>query len=185
MIKRQSGFTIVELLIVVVVIGILAAIVTVAYTGITQRAQQASIQSGVSQMTKLLSVYLATNGSYPTVGGTTCLAGWKAAQTCHISSGNDPARNSSLESELQTVGTIPSFPNDVHSGYWGLTLYYDANDTFAGQPARYTLYWTIPGDSQDCDAPNSVSKSGDVYTLASFYSTWSGTTNCRTLLPDS
>ncbi len=37
--RSQHGFTIVELLIVIVVIGILAAIVTVAYTGVQERAR--------------------------------------------------------------------------------------------------------------------------------------------------
>lgn len=43
--KRQFGFTIVELLIVIVVIGILAAIVIVAYNGVQARAQQSKIQA--------------------------------------------------------------------------------------------------------------------------------------------
>lgn len=37
--KQNSGFTIVELLIVIVVIGILAAITIVAYNGVQQRAR--------------------------------------------------------------------------------------------------------------------------------------------------
>jgi prepilin-type N-terminal cleavage/methylation domain-containing protein len=41
--KQQSGFTIVELLIVIVVIAILAAITVVAYNGIQDRARNSSI----------------------------------------------------------------------------------------------------------------------------------------------
>ncbi|RYX79148.1 prepilin-type N-terminal cleavage/methylation domain-containing protein [bacterium] len=40
--RNQKGFTIVELLIVIVVIGILAAIVIVAYQGVTARANTSS-----------------------------------------------------------------------------------------------------------------------------------------------
>lgn len=54
---RQKGFTIVELLIVIVVIGILAAITIVAYTGIQQRARVATLQSDLEQAAKQLETY--------------------------------------------------------------------------------------------------------------------------------
>ena len=62
----RRGFTIVELLIVIVVIGILAAITIVAYNGIQNRAKIASLQTAVSQVGKKIAVYSVTNGdSYP------------------------------------------------------------------------------------------------------------------------
>lgn len=63
---NQKGFTIVELLIVIVVIAILAAISIVAYTGIQQRARNSQAQSLASQVAKKAEVYYALNGSYPT-----------------------------------------------------------------------------------------------------------------------
>lgn len=48
----SRGFTIVELLIVIVVIGILAAITVVAFNGVQQRAQEAKIKSDVSAIVK-------------------------------------------------------------------------------------------------------------------------------------
>lgn len=62
-----SGFTIVELLVVIVVIGVLAAITIVAYTGITKRAAAASLQSDLENASKLLKLDLVTDGSFPTV----------------------------------------------------------------------------------------------------------------------
>jgi len=59
------GFTIVELLIVIVVIGILAAIVIVAYNGVQKSAQQSAIYSEMKQWQKLFAGYKALNGSYP------------------------------------------------------------------------------------------------------------------------
>lgn len=49
---RNRGFTIVELLIVIVVIGILAAIVIVAFNGVQNRGYDASIQSDFSSARK-------------------------------------------------------------------------------------------------------------------------------------
>lgn len=63
--SRRSGFTIVELLIVIVVIAILATISIVAYNGIQQRAATTVILSEVKQWRNLFEVYKAANGSYP------------------------------------------------------------------------------------------------------------------------
>lgn len=66
MYKRQKGFTIVELLIVIVVIGILAAITIVAYGGIQSKARVAAVSAALSQASQKLAVYQVDNGNYPT-----------------------------------------------------------------------------------------------------------------------
>ncbi len=66
--KSVSGFTIVELLIVIVVIGILAAITIVAYNGVQNRASDTSVQSDLRNIAKQLEVGRvdSTTDSYPT-----------------------------------------------------------------------------------------------------------------------
>lgn len=66
--KKASAFTIVELLIVIVVIAILAAISIVAYTGIQDRAKYSSALSSLQQIKKAVDVYYAENGTYPHAG---------------------------------------------------------------------------------------------------------------------
>ena len=64
--KAKTGFTIVELLIVIVVIGILAGITIVAYNGVAQRAKVSAAQSGVTQAVKKIEAYAVTNNdTYP------------------------------------------------------------------------------------------------------------------------
>lgn len=65
--QTRGGFTIVELLIVVVVIAILAAITIVSYNGITQRANASVAQGAVDAARKKIAVYSVENGdsSYP------------------------------------------------------------------------------------------------------------------------
>ncbi len=64
--KRNTGFTLVELLIVIVVIAILAAITVVAYNGISKRAQASVAQEQLSQINHAISSYFVDNNAYPT-----------------------------------------------------------------------------------------------------------------------
>ena len=63
-----KGFTIVELLIVIVVIAVLAAVTIVAFNGIQQRARASAAMAALSQSKKKLEVYKVENGAYPTTG---------------------------------------------------------------------------------------------------------------------
>lgn len=73
--KRHSGFTIVELLIVIVIISILAAITIVSYSGIQKRAQNTARAAEMSQVTKLIDLYRASKGTDPdfTNGAKLCI----------------------------------------------------------------------------------------------------------------
>ncbi len=73
---RQTGFTIVELLIVIVVIGILAAITIVAYNGIQTRAENSKTLSAMEGYAKGLSLYALNTGSYPVEPSVPCLGAY-------------------------------------------------------------------------------------------------------------
>jgi len=78
--SKFRGFTIVELLIVVVVIAILAAITIVAYTGIQQRARVATVSSDLESAAKQLAMDQVTTNAYPaTVALANSGAGLKAS----------------------------------------------------------------------------------------------------------
>jgi prepilin-type N-terminal cleavage/methylation domain-containing protein len=71
-IKKDRGFTIVELLVVIVVIGILASITIVSYSGITQSANNTKAQTNANAVAKVANVYAAdsasaTPGSFPSL----------------------------------------------------------------------------------------------------------------------
>lgn len=93
--SKRQGFTIVELLIVIVVIAILATISIVAYRGIQDRAYAAKVDSAVDAYAKLFEMYKVDHGSYPEPPGPdgTCLgkpedyqavAGKYAAGACGV-----------------------------------------------------------------------------------------------------
>lgn len=62
---KNTGFTIVELLIVIIVVGILAAISIVAYNELQERARSAKIMAETRQFIKQLDLYKTTHGNYP------------------------------------------------------------------------------------------------------------------------
>ena len=64
---KQQGFTIVELLIVIVVIGILAAITIVAYNGVQNRAKTSAGQSLAGQIAKKAEAWNTIKSAYPTL----------------------------------------------------------------------------------------------------------------------
>jgi len=83
-----TGFTIVELLVVIVVIGILAAITIVSYTGITGKATIVSLESDLTNASKQLKMHQVENSAYPDT--INCAIPDSSTNKCiESSSGND------------------------------------------------------------------------------------------------
>lgn len=143
---NRSGFTIVELLIVIVVIGVLAAIVIVAYNGIQNRARIASVTSGLTQYSKKIAVYGAENALYPadlatagivdtadtayqytvdtsTSPGTYCLTATSGSLTYYVSDSSGGAQQGTCTGYNLLAWTKPSGPAPLPTAVLDAAVY--------------------------------------------------------------
>jgi prepilin-type N-terminal cleavage/methylation domain-containing protein len=64
-IKEERGFTLMELLIVVAVLAIMAAIAMPKFAGMLQKAQEGALKGNLGTMRSALSIYYSDQGQYP------------------------------------------------------------------------------------------------------------------------
>lgn len=105
---RSTGFTIVELLIVIVVIAILAAISMVAFTGIQQRARDSTRDADIAQIAKALELYYIDHGKYPSGRGSTNINTWWTTSS--------DASWATLEASLEKYLGGKALPRDPQQG---------------------------------------------------------------------
>ena len=133
MIRSKSGFTIVELLIVIVVIAILAAISVVTYTGIQQRARDSQRKSDLDYIAKALENNYLLHGAY-TQPEILCTDSSNGEQNtgCSQTYANygDWAPNSNLHTLVNNDRFITTLPKDPIND---TTYYYSYEPWNAGQ----------------------------------------------------
>jgi len=178
--KHAGGFTLVELLIVIVVIAILAAITIVAYNGVQDRAKNtATIQAAV-QAQQLINVYTTTTGQNLGVTTSYCLT---QDNKCASDSGSTAIAtdNSSLISTLQPYGNLPSSVPLAA----GVRTSYAANRKANGiLDPLFIVYW-LKGSNTDCGAPVLSGSGTNWNSSSSGYSASSGgMTECVLPLTD-
>lgn len=120
--NKQSGFTIVELLIVIVVIGILAAITITAYNGVQNRANNTRQTAVAKEYAKLLKAYKAINDIYPPESG--CLGrnnvDTNADSNKDCNDNGNIIVNDTLLTKLATVGSLPDVVTKQTTGADGV-----------------------------------------------------------------
>ncbi len=87
--RATKGFTIVELLIVIIVIAILAAITYVVFTGVQERARSSIVQNDLIAAKKKVMLYQVDQGSPPTSTLNLIAADMSASKAAYDITGNN------------------------------------------------------------------------------------------------
>lgn len=149
--RNSSGFTIVELLVVIVVIGILAAITIVAYNGIQERARKANLISAVKAYNTNLNLYYVDNGKYPTTS-TYCLGTGYTDRTgdgnpdCRWGSGNvnpNAAFDTALNKYMQGTPKVGDYV--IPNGSANVAGIYFMNDNLGMLDGKPQKNWLVYG----------------------------------------
>lgn len=119
---KQKGFTIVELLIVVVVIAILAAITIVAYNGIQNRAKASSAQSAANVVMKKAE---AANAAGATAGYPTTTSGFLAANAAEAALAGSGVTLAAISTAPANPSTVEYFPCTTPAGAGARVAYWD------------------------------------------------------------
>ncbi len=110
--EYRRGFTIVELLIVIVIIGILATIAIVSFNGIQAKARDSQRLQDAKTIVQALEIYKTQNGIYPDEVQTVGAWGWELSTT-----GSSPTNFlSALVSSANGVSRVPLDPRNTISG---------------------------------------------------------------------
>lgn len=165
-ISRRTGFTIVELLIVIVVIAILAAITVVTFNGVTARAENTKTISAVQSTIKAQKLYANTYGTYIPVtygciGGDSC-AKIDTSANCFGVGGVSPS--SSYDSEVaKVVTTVPQASTQtIRCASTGATYRGGFAYAFNSWKSSYVYYYLRGSDAQCAVGGASRNVDGDL-----------------------
>jgi len=135
--KQQRGFTIVELLIVIVVIAILALISIVAYNGMQQRSRDSIRKQDITALEKALELYYIDKNEYPPTGTSCSISGYNGWATTADKDGCWVTFINYLKPYLNDVNIIDPSAHSVstttelyNSTNYRITTYYCGRQTY-------------------------------------------------------
>jgi type II secretion system protein G len=103
--RNSKGFTLIELMIVVVIIGILAALAIPRFTQASARAKEKEADGILKQIYTLQNAYMANNGTYATQSSDLQTVGWDSNTTNGLKNYNPPTITNTFPISMTKTGT--------------------------------------------------------------------------------
>ncbi len=140
----ERGYTMVEIIIVIVIIAILASLTLVAYNGAQDRARDAARLEDASTITKALRLYATRNGNFPNEQS----ASWEYSYDYP----------NSFIAALTTSGTVNLVPvdkvNTITGGYYRYFLYDAGTNACPVARGNYYVFEIMkPGGGKSPQSP--------------------------------
>jgi general secretion pathway protein G len=126
--RGQDGFTLIEIMVVILIIGLLALMVVPRLRGVADRAKRTKAQADIQELKQALDRYYLDNGSYPTTD-----QGLQALVT--------PPTGGRVPTNYEQGGYIEKLPTDP----WGTQYFYQSDGN------SYVLKSFGPDGTQSAD----------------------------------
>lgn len=110
--KKNNGFTLVELLVVITILGILATIGLVVFSSAQMRGRDTQRKSDLKQISSALEIFNADYGTYPTAANG-LIMGCPTGTTCTWGSSSQFTDNKTVYMKV-----VPKDPSSGHSYYY-------------------------------------------------------------------
>ena len=134
-----QGFTIVELAVVILVIGILATLVTFGYNGMQEQARDSTRISDMKTIGKALEIYKSRNGAYPPVSPSS--SGWSNSHQHPTNYING------LHGNGQTIKNLPIDPENNSTYYYRYYVYNAGDNGCDSNLGRYYVLMAMRMES--------------------------------------
>src|SRR5260221_699459 len=140
--KKQKGFTLVELLIVIIIIGILATLVIVTFSGVQAKARDSQRQTDIGAVDSHVEAYFAEHGWYPTLVQLNDSA-WRSTNLKGLDPSALLAPNSTTAIDANAATTSKYSYKPIETGTTACTATGTADDTAC---ASFTLSAILESD---------------------------------------